>query len=153
MLIKQMTFSKDFDKSLRLRRLLSFALLGVGLVGMACYFLLVPGSSLSDYAQGFYLGAASGVTLGAVILLVRTQYLLTHPQAKQQAKIKENDERERRIVNDAFRLAGIVTFFTAAAVLFIILPLNTSAFYALLGVMVLYSLSFAAANLWLSKTL
>lgn len=153
MLIKQMTFSKDFDKSLRLRRLLSFALLGVGLVGMACYFLLVPGSSLSDYAQGFYLGAASGVTLGAVILLVRTQYLLTHPQAKQQAKIKENDERERRIVNDAFRLAGIVTFFTAAAVLFIILPLNTSAFYALLGVMALYSLSFAAANLWLSKTL
>ena len=27
-----------------------------------CYFLLVPDSDLSEHAQGFYLGAANGIT-------------------------------------------------------------------------------------------
>ena len=68
MLMKLILCDDDFEKSLKLRRLAALAFLGVGLIGFACYFLLVPGSSLSDYAQGFYLGAAGGITAGAVIL-------------------------------------------------------------------------------------
>ena len=102
-------------------------------------------------SQGFYLGGASGITIGALILLIRVQYLLTHPQARQKAKIKETDERERMIIHTAFRLAGIITFFTAAAALFVVLPLDMGAFRALFGVMILYAACFVVSSAWLSK--
>lgn len=125
----------------------------MGLVGFACYFLLVPGSTLSDYAQGFYLGAASGITAGAVILLGRVQYLLTHPAAQKKARIRKTDERERAIVRSAFQTAGVVTFFTAAGALFVVLPIYPQAFYALFAVMGLYSLAFLISAQILEKRL
>ena len=153
MLIKLFFTSEDYEKSLRQRRLAALAFLGVGLVGFACYFLLVPGSTLSDYAQGFYLGAASGITAGAVILLGRVQYLLTHPAAQKKARIRKTDERERAIVRSAFQTAGVVTFFTAAGALFVVLPIYPQAFYALFAVMVLYSLAFLISAQILEKRL
>ena len=151
MLIKMLFCDHNYEKSLKQRRACAAAILCVGLIGFVCYFLLVPGSALSDYAQGFYLGAASGITAGALILLIRTQYLLTHPDAQRKAKIKETDEREVQITQTAFRMAGVITFFAAAAALFVLLPLCMEAYYTLLGVMALYALSFVAVNVWLSK--
>ena len=142
MLVKLLFTSNDYEKSLRQRRVAALALLGIGLIGFACWLFLVPGSSLSEYAQGFYLGAASGITAGAVILLCRTQYLLTHPEARKKARIKETDERERKVVNTAFQTAGLVTFFTAVAALFVVLPLSLPAFQALFAVIVFYALTF-----------
>ena len=153
MLVKMLFCGDDYQKSLKQRRVCSIAVLGVGLIGFACYFLLVPGSALRDFAQGFYLGAASGITAGALILLIRTQYLLTHPDAQRRAKIKETDEREVHITQTSFRLAGVITFFVTAAALFVLLPLSVEAFYALLGVLALYALAFLAVNLRLSKKL
>ena len=154
MLIKQLlTGNGDYGKSLKQRRWAAIALLAVGLVGFACWFFLIPNSHLSEYAQGFYLGAASGITAGALVLLIRTQYLITHPQAQRRAKIKEADERERKIVHTAFEVAGGVTFFASAAALFVVLPLSMDAFRALLAVMTLFCLAFVTANAWLSKKL
>ena len=151
MLIKLILNDADFEKSLKRRRLAGFALLLVGLVGLGCYFLLVEGSLLPDFAQGFYLGAASGISLGSVILLVRSQYLLTHPEAMKKAKIQETDERQRAIIDAAFKWAGCITFFTAAAALFVLLPLSLGAFLALLGVMALYAVSFLVMSNLLEK--
>lgn len=153
MLMKLLSCAGDYERSLKLRRLVAAALLCVGLVGFACYFLLVPDSSLPDFAQGFYLGAASGISAGAVLLLCRTQYLLTHPQARKKVRIKETDERERTILHAAFEWAGILTFFLVAAALFVVLPLNPAAFQALFAVLLLYVLAFSAANLYFSKKL
>lgn len=151
MLIKLILNDADFEKSLKRRKLAGFALLLVGLVGLGCYFLLVEGSDLPDFAQGFYLGAASGISLGSVILLVRSQYLLTHPEAMKKAKIQETDERQRTIIDAAFKWAGCITFFTAAAALFVLLPLSMGAFLALLGVMALYAASFLVMSNLLEK--
>ena len=154
MLIKAMlTGSGDYGKSLRQRRWAAIGMLCVGLVGFSCYFLLIPDSGLSDYAQGFYLGAATGITAGALVLLIRTQYLITHPQAQRKAKIKETDERERKIVHTAFETAGGVTYFASIAALFVVLPLSMAAFKTLMAVIILYSFVFAAASAWLSKKL
>lgn len=153
MLMKLLSCAGDYERSLKLRRLVAAALLCVGLVGFACYFLLVPDSSLPDFAQGFYLGAASGISAGAVILLCRTQYLLTHPQARKKVRIKETDEREQTILHAAFEWAGILTFFLVAAALFVVLPLSPAAFRALFAVLLLYVLAFSAANLYFSKKL
>lgn len=151
MLIKLILNDADFEKSLKRRRLAGFALLLVGLVGLGCYFLLVDGSDLPDFAQGFYLGAATGISLGSVILLVRSQYLLTHPEAQKKARIQETDERQRSILDAAFKWAGCITFFTAAAALFVLLPLSLDAFRALMGVMALYAVSFLVMSNVLEK--
>lgn len=154
MLVKQLlTNGGDYGKSLKQRRWAAIGMLCIGLVGFVCYFLLVPDSGLSDHAQGFYLGAATGITAGALLLLIRTQYLLTHPQAQRKAKIKETDEREMQIARTAAQMAGGITIFGVGMSTFIVLPLSIEAYAALGGVMLLYSTALLLSRLWLSKKL
>lgn len=154
MLVKQLlTGGGDYGKSLKQRRWAAIGMLCIGLVGIACYFLLVPDSDLPDFAQGFYLGAATGITAGALVLLIRTQYLLTHPQAQRRAKIKETDEREMQIARTAAQMAGGITIFGVAMSTFIVLPLSIEAYATLGGVMLLYSTALLLSRLWLSKKL
>ena len=153
-MLMRMFDTSDFDRSLRRRRLMAFGLLAVGITGIVCYLLLIHHSDvLSDYARGFYLGAASGMTIGAVVLLIRMQYLLTHPEARKKAKIQEQDEREKVIVNQAFQFAGMFTFFAAVASMFVLVAVSREAAMAVLGVIVVYSVSWPLANLYLSKKL
>ena len=152
MLIKRLFHSGDFETTLRRRRLFAFGMLAIGLTGVVCFFLFVNDNpALHSFVQGFYMGGASGISAGAAVLLIRTTYLLGHPEEAKKAKIKETDEREKQIVNDSFRLAGTVTFFTSAAALFVILPFSIPAVLALLGSMVLYCATFVVSNLILSK--
>lgn len=154
MLVKQLlTNGGDYGKSLKQRRWAAIGMLCIGLVGFVCYFLLVPDSGLPDFVQGFYLGAATGILIGALILLIRTQYLISHPQAQRKARIKETDERQMHIARTAAQFAGVLTFFASTAALFVVLPLSMAAFQALMAVMVLYAVSFYLSNLWLSKKL
>ena len=154
MLVKQLlTNGGDYEKSLKQRRWAAIGMLCVGLVGFVCYFLLVPDSDLPDFVQGFYLGGSWGLIAGALVLLIRTQYLLTHPQAQRKAKIKETDEREMHIMRTAAQMAGGITIFGVAISTFIVLPLSIEAYAALGGVMLLYGTAFLLSSLWLSKKL
>lgn len=143
----------DYNKSLRRRLWMGAAFLAVGLVGLACWFLVVPGSGLDDHARGFYLGAATGVTAGAVILLARTAWLLTHPAARKKAQIEDTDEREVHLTRTAAQFAGLFTFFVTACCLFkaVAVPLPTA--QVLFGLMLCYVLSFVLARYRLSKRL
>ena len=144
----------DFDRSLRRRRLVGFGLLAVGLTGIVCYFLLIDGSdALSDYARGFYLGAASGISIGSVFLIVRSHYLLTHPEARKKAKIQEQDERERTIIAQAFQFAGMFTFFASAASMFVLVAVSRAAALAVFAVVAVYAVVWLLANVYLSKKL
>jgi len=154
MLIKSfLNVPGDYEKTLKYRQCFALAAVALGLVGLVCYRLLVPQSGLPEFAQGFYQGAAAGILMGALILLVRTRYLLRHPEARKKAQVAEQDEREITIVNNSFRLAGLVTFYGSAAALFIVLPLDRGAFFALLAAMAAYALAFLAGNLYYSKKL
>ena len=144
----------DYDRSLRRRRLMALGLLAVGITGLVCYFLLARDSEvLSDYTRGFYLGGATGITAGALILLVRMQYLLTHPEARKKAKIQEQDEREKAIINQAFQFAGLFTFFAAVASMFVLVAVSKAAFGAVFAVVVVFAVAFALSNFYLSKKL
>ena len=146
--------TSDFDRSLRRRRLMALGLLAVGITGLVCYFLLVHDSeSLSDHARGFYLGAASGICLGALILLIRMQYLLTHPEARKKAKIQEQDEREKAIISQAFQFAGMFTFFAAAASMFVLVAVSQEAFRAVFSVVIVFAVTFFLSNCYLAKRL
>ena len=154
MLIKKLlTGGGDYERSLLQRRWAALGLLVIGLVCFACYFLLVPDSDLPEYAQGFYLGMASGITAGALVLLIRTQYLLTHPQARRKAKIKETDEREMQIARTSAQIAGGLTVFAAAVGSIIVLPLSRTACFTLTCVIAFYILCALLSSLWLSKQL
>ena len=153
-MLMRMFDTSDYDRSLRRRRLMSLGLLAVGITGIVCYFLLIHNSDvLSDYARGFYLGAASGITIGSVILLIRMQYLLTYPEARKKAKIQEQDEREKAIINQAFQFAGMFTFFAAVASMFVLVAVSKAAALAVFGVIVVYAVSWPLASLYLSKKL
>ena len=144
----------DFERSLRRRRMVAFGLLAVGIVGVLCYLFLVHDSDvLPEFARGFYLGGASGICIGAVFLLVRTTYLLSNPEARKKAKIQEQDEREKAIMNQAFQFAGMFTLFAAAGSLFVLVAVSMEAALAVLGVVAAYSIAWVAANIYLSKKL
>lgn len=146
--------TSDYDRSLRRRRLVAFGLLAVGVTGVLCYFFLVNGSNaLPEFARGFYLGGASGICIGAVFLLIRMQYLLTHPEARKKARIKEQDEREKAIINQAFQFAGMFTFFACAASLFVLVAVSLEAAAAVLVVVAVFSIAWLLANIYLSKKL
>lgn len=146
--------TSDYDRSLRRRRLAAFGLLAVGITGVLCYFFLVQNSSvLPDFARGFYLGGASGISIGAVFLLVRVTYLLSNPEARKKAKIREQDEREKVIINRSFQFAGMFTFFACAASMFVLVAVSMAAALAVLGVVAAYSVTWLIANVYLSKKL
>ena len=146
--------TSDYDRSLRRRRLVAFGLLAVGITGIVCYLLLIHDSdTFPEFARGFYLGGASGICIGSVFLLVRTTYLLSNPEARKKAKIQEQDEREKAIINQAFQFAGMFTFFACAAAMFVLVAVSREAAMAVLGVIVVYSVSWPLANLYLSKKL
>ena len=148
-MLMRMFDTSDYERSLRRRRLMA-----VGITGLMCYALLIHDSDvLPDYARGFYLGAATGSTIGAVVLLARMQYLLTHPEARKKAKIQEQDEREKAIVNQAFQFAGMFTFFAAVASMFVLVAVSKTAALAVFGVIVVYAVSWPLASLYLSKKL
>lgn len=153
-MLMRMFNSSDFERSLRRRRWMALGLLAVGITGLVCWFLLVHDSeTLSDYARGFYLGGASGISLGAVVLIVRMQYLLTHPEARKKAKVQEQDEREKAIVNQSFQFAGMFTFFAAAASLFVLVAVSREAAAAILAVVAVYAVVWLLSNFYLSKKL
>ena len=58
MILKRMTQNagEDYSKSLRQRSWAALAILAIGLTGLGCYLWLVPGSGLSDHAQGLLPG-------------------------------------------------------------------------------------------------
>ena len=153
-MLMRMFDTSDYDRSLRRRRLMALGLLAVGATGLVCYFLLVHDSeALSDHARGFYLGGATGICLGALILLIRMQYLLTHPEARKKAKIQEQDEREKAIISQAFQFAGMFTFFAAAASMFVLVAVSREAFKAIFSVVIVFAATFALSNFYLSKKL
>ena len=146
--------TSDYDRSLRRRRLMAFGLLAVGITGLLCYLFLVQDSdALPDFARGFYLGGASGISIGAVILLIRTTYLLSNPEARKKARIQEQDEREKAIINQSFQFAGMFTFFAAAASLFVLVAVSLEAAAAVVAVVGVYSITWLFRMFYLSKTL
>lgn len=146
--------TSNFERSLRRRRLMAFGLLAVGITGVVCYLLLIHDSdALPDFARGFYLGGASGICIGAAFLLVRVTVLLSDPEARKKAKIKEQDEREKAIVNQAFQFAGMFTFFACAAALFVLVAVSMEAAMAVLGVVAAYAIAWLVASVYLSKKL
>lgn len=155
MILKRMTQNagEDYSKSLRQRSWAALAILDIGLTGLGCYLWLVPGSGLSDHAQGFYLGGACGITAGRLGLLIRSQWMLRHPEKWRKARIQETDERNQRITAQAAQMAGVGVFFLQALAAFLLVAVDRRLMTVLLCSMAAYVLLFLGAQFGLSRKL
>lgn len=155
MILKQMqgNTGRDYGKALRQRSWVALAILAIGLAGLGCYVWLVPGSGLGDYAQGFYLGGAFGLTAGGLGLLARSQWMLRHPEKWRKARIQETDERNQRITAQAAQLAGVGVFFLQALAAFVLVAVDRRLVTVLLCSMAVYILLFLGTQVVLSRKL
>lgn len=155
MILKRMTQNAggDYSKSLRQRSWAALAILTIGLAGLGCYVWLVPGSGLSDNAQGFYLGGACGITGAGLGLLMRNEWMLRHPEKWKRARIQETDERSQRIVAQAAQLAGVGVFFLQALAAFVLVAVDRRLVTVLLCSMAVYVLLFLGGQFGLSRKL
>ena len=154
MILKMMTsHAGDYGKNLRQRRWAILAILAIGLVGLGCYLWLVPNSGLGDYAQGFYLGGACGITGTGLGLLIRNEWMLRHPEKWKRARIQETDERSQRISAQAAQLAGVGVFFLQALAAFVLVAVDRRLVTVLLCSMAVYMALFLGTRFGLSRKL
>lgn len=148
MILKRMTQNAggDYCKSLRQRSWAALAILAIGLTGLGCYLWLVPGSGLSDHAQGFYLGGACGITAGGLGLLIRNQWMLRHPEKWRKARIQETDERNQRITAQAAQIAGRWIQILQVPIVLVLLLVDLRLALVIVCFMGLYSLLYLIAR-------
>lgn len=142
---------KDYAKALRLRSWAALAIMAVGLVGLVCYFWLVPDSGLGSYAQSFYRGSAWGITGAGLGLLARSRWMLCHPEKWRKAQIRETDERSQRISAQAAQLAGVGMFFLQCLAAFVLVAVDRRLVAVLLCSMLAYILLYLIAWTVLSR--
>lgn len=148
MILKRMTQNAggDYCKSLRQRSWAALAILVIGLAGLGCYVWLVPGSGLSDHAQGFYLGGACGITAGGLGLLIRSQWMLRHPEKWRKARIQETNERNQRITAQAAQIAGRWIQILQVPIVLVLLLVDLRLALVIVCFMGLYSLLYLIAR-------
>ena len=144
---------KDYAKELRQRRRGFLVILAIGLVWLGCNVWLVPHYDLNDYVRSFYLGGACGITAGGLGLLIRSQWMLRHPEKWRKARIQETDERNQRITAQAAQMAGEGVFFLQALAAFLLVAVDRRLVTVLLCSMAAYVLLFLGAQFGLSRKL
>ena len=153
MIIKRFTAGADFGRSLRQRRWAAGVMVLAGLGGLLLALGVLPGADLPSHALSFYQGAASGILACWAVLLLRTQYLIGHPDRWKAARIRETDEREQRIAAEAAQFAGAATIALAAAAAFVAVALDCRLALALVALTLAYGALFQAARWWLARRL
>lgn len=122
-------------------------------LGFLCYFLLIPGSSLGDFAQGVYAGISSGLLAAGAIGLIRLHQKKKDPEALRKMQIEQNDEREQLVRVKAFQYAGLALFYVMVAAMLVVLPFSEAAFRTLFLSMLVYCTVFFLSYRYLSKKL
>lgn len=131
MIIKLLTASPDPAAALRRRSQIAIGIFILGLIGTVCSRVFLSESTLDDFAHGFYSGVSCGLMLVGAIFFARCRWLLAHPQKAKAQMVKENDEREKLILQKSMSTGGLITFFMEAAALLIAAPLNQTVFRTL----------------------
>lgn len=151
MMLNKMTGGPDYGKSLRQRRWAFLVVLLIGLVGLGCYVLLVPGSGLEDYAKGYYLGSACGLLGTGFALGLRNEWMLRHPEKWKKASIQETDERSQHLTTQAAQLAGVGVVVLQALACYVLVAVDQSLVKVLLASMAAYVVLFQGCRAVLSR--
>lgn len=151
MIIKQLFQGKDYQHTLRLRLGVFIGMTALGILLLALTFTVLISSGLPSFAQGFYAGAGTSLTICGILFILKTLKLMRDPAAARLAQISEQDEREQVIL----RKAAFAVFWCLYAILIpgivISLPLNMTVFTVLCSMLGLMSFLFFLSILWYRK--
>ena len=153
MILNRCTAGDDYGRALRVRRRVGLALAALGLLGLIVSVTLLPQSPLSDMARAFYRGGSFGILISACGIVLRSQWMLRHPERWKAAHVRERDERSRYRVSQAAQLAGVALIFLLAGASFVLIAVDARLAMGTVGCLGLYALLYGAAYWRLSKRL
>ena len=153
MIIKWFTSSPDPTIALRRRSRIAIGVFALGLIGTLCSRFFLSESVLPEFAHGFYSGASCGIMLVGAIFFARCRWLLRHPQKAKAQIVRENDEREKLILQKSMSAGWIVIYFLLAAALLITAPLNRIVFRTLFCVFIASFFVLTAARAFYARRL
>lgn len=153
MILNRCTAGDDYGRALHTRRRVGLWLAALGLLGLIVSVTLLPQSPLSDMARAFYRGGSFGILISACGIVLRSQWMLRHPERWKAARVRERDERGQYLVSQAAQLAGVALIFLLAGASFILIAVDTRLAMGTVGCLGLYALLYGAAYWRLSKKL
>lgn len=153
MMLNRCTSGDDYGRALRCRRGVGLGLAALGLLGLIASVVLLPQSPLSDMARAFYRGGSFGILLSSCGIVLRSQFMLRHPEKWKAARIRERDERGQYLMAQSAQFAGVALIFLLAGAAFLLIAVDTRLAMAAAGCMGIYALLYGAAYWRLSKTL
>ena len=153
MIIDRCTWGEDYGRALRTRRRVGLGLAGLGLLGLIVSLTLLPQSPLSPMARAFYRGGSFGILISACGIVLRSQWMLRHPERWKAARVRERDERGQYLVSQAAQLAGVALIFLLTGAAFILIAVDTRLAMGAVGCLGFYALLYGMAYWRLSKKL
>ena len=100
---------EEYRKVLIRRRRFFIGMLILGIITVlvaTCAEFLAWDTSLSSHTLGFYCGVGTGLSFGAVVLLLRLRKTMMTQDALRAARIRDTDERTQEIGRRALAAAG-----------------------------------------------
>ncbi len=147
--------NEEYKKVLKGRNIRMIIMSGAGLLVMAAALAAEKNgnAALPDYILGVYCGAGTGIAIAGVLLLIRNLILMRNEDKLKQNRVENSDERLKEIGNCATRASVQVMLLggTGAALIGgIYEPILVK---ALLFMLDLFILSYAAAFAYFKRKL
>ncbi len=97
---------EEYKNKLKMKRLIFIIMMAAGIITLAVrhYYIGV----IADYVNGFYLGFGTSIIAGSSILLIRNEMIMRNEKKLHDLRIKNYDERNVSIADDALRTATLI---------------------------------------------
>lgn len=101
--------NEEYRKIIRNRMIYMFTILFIGLTTLTISLLAdyVWTVKISEQMLSVYCGAGTGLTIVAIILLIKNSLLLKSEEKLKESRLSNSDERIQDISNRSFRIASI----------------------------------------------
>ena len=148
-MIREIVSGKSkIEERIKLRNLYCAFMMILGVVSI-CVGIYVPlDSGNAEYSSGFYVGLGCGVTIAAMLTIIKNLRLLKNQEALQERDIYESDERNRLLGLKSWSYAGYAMF-----ILLYIAMLFAGAINVVVMNTLLVTLGIFALCLFISKTM
>lgn len=136
---------------LRIGAQLFLAVIGIATIIVSICMSRTGASVIPEFAQGFFMGIGSGLTVAGVVFAIQLMRLLKNETKLKEKRIEENDERLIAINHSAIRLAAMVLIFAMYVVMLVGVFFSKELVMCLAGLITLFIVVYKMADVVFSK--